>query len=541
MSTTPPEREILKPYSGAKQSFLGRHIGLVVAVIVVVACLPYGFYYALTTPWMLVPMLVPVLILLALGIWALPDTKFMPDKALERMLFAYFAALILWPNYIAIDLPGLPWITMARIVNVPMVLLLIYATSTSPGFRTRMGEILSVSPIVWKALIVFVVLQTLSLPFSFKPSFSFAQYVINQLNQTAMFFICAYVFARRGRAELWSTLLVIMALIVGIVGFIEYFKTHPLWSGYVPEFLLIQDPEVQAILNGASRSTTGQYRTSSVFSTPLGLSEFLALSLPFMLHFASSPRYNFIPRLMAGLSVPFAVLIILYTDSRLGLLGLFLSLMFFLLYKALQYWRNNKSSLIPTAILVAYPTIFVMFVASTFTVGKIKAKVWGTGQYADSNAGRTEQLRMGIPKIITHPLGHGTSTAGEVLGYTNPSGKLTIDNYLLAVALDYGIIGLISFVAMFGVSAYTATRFAFKHDRKDVEFGLFVPLAITMIVFVSIKWVFAQDDNHPLMFMIMGLIAALSYRFREVAPARKAADHVQGMRFRLGAKRGWTA
>src|SRR5262245_58170945 len=131
----PQPKPLLKPYGGVGDGFFQRHLPLLVGIIAAVACIPYGFYYAIFTPWLLVPLIVPIVILMLITIWALPDTQFFPEKALERMFFAFFAALVLWPNYLAVDLPGLPWITFGRVVNVPMVMLLIITVSTSVPFR----------------------------------------------------------------------------------------------------------------------------------------------------------------------------------------------------------------------------------------------------------------------------------------------------------------------------------------------------------------------------------------------------------------------
>jgi hypothetical protein len=519
----PKPRPLLKPYGGVGDNFIQRHLVLVVGLLAAAACLPYGFYYAVYTPWLLVPLLVPVLLLMLITIWALPDSQFQPDAALERMFFAFFAALVLWPNYLAVDLPGLPWITLGRVVNAPMVLLLVITVSTSVPFRERMREILASSPVVWKAMVVFVVVQTLSLPLSHRPNFSFAHYVIDQFNNTAVFFICCYIFAKPGRAQIWATMFWALALMVSLIGFLEFRQSLPLWSGHVPEFLLIQDETVQRILAGASRGSTGQYRASSVFSTPLGLSEFLALALPFAMHFAASKHYRPVFRFAAGASVPFMVLVIIYTDSRLGVFGLFIAMMLYLLYRAIQHWRRNRGALMPMAIMAAYPAVFSAFVMLSFVSHRVKNKVWGTGQYEDSNKGRMDQLHMGVPKVLSHPFGHGPATNGEVLGYTNPSGVITIDNYLLAVALDYGILGLISFVAMFGVSAYTASKHSFTTIEKGPEEELLIPLAICMVSFLVIKTVFAQDDNHALVFMMMGVLTALTHRVRQLHPAAAAA------------------
>src|SRR3546814_19920121 len=67
----------------------------------------------------------PVIALGLLVIWALPETDWAPTKTLAWLLIAFLIALPLWPNYLAIALPGMPWITLLRIIGAPMILLLL--------------------------------------------------------------------------------------------------------------------------------------------------------------------------------------------------------------------------------------------------------------------------------------------------------------------------------------------------------------------------------------------------------------------------------
>src|SRR3546814_8369629 len=82
------------------------------------------------------PFLVPVIALGLLVIWALPETHWAPTKTLAWLLIAFLIALPLWPNYLAIALPGMPWITLLRIIGAPMILLLLIALSVSAEFRS---------------------------------------------------------------------------------------------------------------------------------------------------------------------------------------------------------------------------------------------------------------------------------------------------------------------------------------------------------------------------------------------------------------------
>jgi hypothetical protein len=504
----------LKPYAGVGENFLTRHAAAIASVAMVVVCLPYGFAYAIFTPWLLVPLLVPIAILMVLIVWALPDIFTPPEAALEKMFFGFLLAFLLWPNYLALDIDGLPWITLIRIIGTPMAILLLVCASAAPLFRKTMAEILRDTPTIWKIFVIYTVLQATSIPFSKQIGDSIAELVISQTTETAIFFVCCYVFRHPGRAQRWAMILWLSSLFIGFIAVLEFMNNKVLWSGHVPRLLQVRDEVVAKILAGAYRPTTGQYRAQSVFTTSLGLSEFNALVIPFAIHFASSSTYKPFVRFAAGATVPFLLYVILLTDSRLGLMGAFFGSMIYLFIWAWKKLRNDKNALIPAALMVAYPVIFTLAVVASFVVGRIRAKVWGTGQYNDSNQGRIEQLNMAIPKIFEYPFGHGTGTAGYVLGWTNPIGELSIDSYFLTVALDTGLMGLISFVALFLLAGCVGTSVVIRKVDGDPEYQLLQPLAVSMFVFLLIKIVFAQDDTNPLMYMALGIIVAMVYRVK---------------------------
>jgi len=506
---------LLKPYFGAGHPKRWRRLVAGTAIVATLICLPYGFYYALLTPWLLVPFTVPIAILLAVTIWVLPQARTAPTQTMERMLFALFAALVAWPNYLAITLPGVPWITVSRLIGTPMVILFLVSLSSFSPFRRELAAVLKDSPWVWRCVLIFTVLQGVSIAFTQQYGVSISKYFVHLTNETTAFFLCAYLFRRPGRAETWAAMLWGMAIFVGLIGIREFREERVLWAGHVPSFLLPNDETVMRILAGSSRATTGAYRAQSVFTTSLGFSELMALAIPFPLHFAASKSYRLWIRLAGAASIPFMVVVILDTGSRLGLLGFFLGTMIYLFFWALRLQRANRGSLMAPTILLAYPALFSAFIALSFLVGRIKAKVWGMGQYDDSNQARIDQWNMGIPKIITHPFGHGVGTAGEVLGFHNLAGTLTIDSYYLAVILDYGIIGFISFFSIFVVSALHAGRYSLRITDDDRDGAFLLPLAASVVSFLAMKTFFAQDDNNPIVFMMVGIIVGLTHRLRQ--------------------------
>ena len=505
--------DVLKPYSTQDVSVWRKRGTWLLIALLAVLCLPYGFFYALFTPYLMVMFVSPVAILAALVIWALPDLKRAPTGALAPLAFTFLTALILWPNYLAIALPGLPWITMIRLTAFPLTLVLLVCTSISAEFRQRLAEALNATPVIWKALFGLAVIQCLSIAFSSNPVASVQKLIVAQTAWTAVFFASVYVFLKPGRVERWAIIVWLMALIVGTLAILEARQMRPLWGAYIPNFLKVEDEVVQRILAGSSRSTTGQYRTQATFSTALGLSEYCALAMPFVLHFAVEGKRNF-ARIAAALTIPFLLYVILLTDARLGLLGFFLTLMGYLFLWAVLRWAQTRQSLAGPATVLVYPILFLVFAASSFLVGRIRTKVWGTGQYNASNLARMNQAEAGLPMILDHPAGHGIGQGSSALGYTNAAGVQTIDSYFLLVGLDVGILGLVAYLTLLGAGIVYAVKYLFLPEARSRETRLLIPLAVCVVNFAAIKVFFANDDNHPLIFMVLAAISALVYRVR---------------------------
>ena len=135
-----------------------------------------------------------------------------------------------------------------------------------------------------------------------------------------------------------------------------------------------------------------------------------------------------------------------------------------------------------------------------------------------SNESRIIQYQTGIPKILSHPFGHGIGMGGEALNFVDSTGFKTIDSYYLMIALEYGIIGFAIYYGMIALSIWHAGRYSFFHKRPPTrEEALLVPLMVSLLNFLVIKSVFSQQDNHPLIFMEMGMIVALTWRMRNAS------------------------
>ncbi len=512
-----PEDAAAQPLLAGYRRSSPRMLRYSLIALLAIACLIYGLAFGTVAPSRMMPFAVPLALLFGLILWCLPAGEYAPTRVLEPVFLAFFAALLLWPNYLAVAIGNLPWMTVLRLTGIPLVTTLLACISISKTFRTTLSNILAADKVMTQLVVALVGLWTFSLLLSRNPGMSINHYILTQLNLTGIFFVSCYLFSRKGFAEFWVRAFLAILAFICVLGIWESRIQHLPWAGHIPSFLKIDDPLVQKLLTPKiSRELI--YRVKVTATTPLGLAELLGLSMPFAIHFLLG-SYRLFMRGAVALYIPAAFLVILHTDSRLGVVSAFASGLFYVLVWAVLMWRQQKNNLIAPAIVLSYPALFAAFMAATFAVPQLRYKFWGRGSQQASTQGRIDQWEQGIPKIISHPFGHGIGQASPSLGWSTPGGTITIDSYWLSVLLEIGILGFLVFYGLMLRAAFVAARTAITL-RGQPETTLLLPMSVSLITFVIVKLVFSQESNHPLIFMILGAVLALTYRARQYTDAK---------------------
>lgn len=494
--------------------------GKMAAIIIslLLFCAAYGAAFALFAPSFLLNFAIPLAVSAMLAIWALPEGEYAPVQLIQPLYLAFFITLFLWPNYLAVAVPGLPWITLLRAFALPLTGVLLICLSVSRAFRRRIAVVMQVDPWVWRFLAGFVAIQAFSIAVSVNRGLSINQFISTQTNLTAIAVISCFLFAKPGFSKIWVRTILIITALLCFIGMWEQQTQRVLWADHIPTFLRIEDKHVLMALEGSTRR--GEHRVQATSGTPLGLAEFLGLAAPFVLHYVLGP-YSASRRIAGALLLPVTVVVIGVTGSRLGVVLCMSGLLFYLLLWAALYWRRSKKSILAPAIVLAYPMIFLGVIAATFVVGRLRMLVWGGGAEAASNAGRQLQWLQGVPKVLERPWGYGQSTAASVLQVYNGD-LLTIDSYWLSMLLDYGFLGFIAFYGLFARSSWAATKELLKGDLSP-ELRLLLPIAVSLINFIVVKSVLSQEANHPLPYMLIGAALGLIYLAKEERSVRNAS------------------
>ena len=109
---------------------------------------------------------------------------------------------------------------------------------------------------------------------------------------------------------------------------------------------------------------------------------------------------------------------------------------------------------------------------------------------------------------------------GETLGFgRDQGGVLTIDTYYLSILLEYGAIGFIVYYGMFAIAIYNGGKKGLFSKTLSEDKSFIVPITVSLIAFIVMKSVLSQQDNHPVVFMMLGALVALFERSSAKAPA----------------------
>lgn len=503
------------PLDVAQPSLLrryGRQAGLIALAAL------YGVAMALLPAEMIAAPLVPILILLLLTLWLLPDRTTFPDTAIEQSLYWFVLLYYIWPAYIAIALPGLPWFSAGRIALLVLMLITFYSIATSGVLRRHLMATARTSRLLWALFLTQLTAQVLPLIWAARPIGTLTKFGYYQLYWTGLFFVGLFVFTRAGRATKFIGAMLVIAMVMAAFGILEYHQETLFWAAHIPSFLKVDDAAlIDIVLGGQRREYTGAYRVHSTFTVSLIFAEFLAMLAPFVLHYLVTGR-GFWLRLGLAATLAMFALCIWYTDSRLGRAGLLIAIGAYAVIWALRLRNRMPSSVIGSAVVFGIPIAALGGIGLVFASHRLSALVFGSEVYQTSNDARGDQWALGIPKLLANPFGYGAGNSGLVLNYINLGGRSTIDVHYLKMALEFGIIGAVAFYAMCAWAAWLGIKLFFQARERELE--LAGPAGITLAIFVIIKGVLAEDYNSSLTYLLVAMILALTARHMGLIGAR---------------------
>ena len=440
-------------------------------------------------------------------LWVMPDFPIAPLNKARALFGAMLIVLLIVPNYYALDIQSLPWISIRRLAIFPLIVLFGLSAAMSSAIRRDVFSAISTNRLLSLGLIGFLVMIVLSFFSSINLTQSLSQFTDAVLTWLVPWLVTLYVIRSDADVQKTVKIIAICAAVVCLLAIVERVLNRRLAIEALPgpllDRLMADSPSIERMVT-ADPYRDGVFRALSVFGTPLSLGEFAAIATPFGFYYAVYAN-TFFHRL-SGLGLVFLCLgAIVAAYARGGNMAFAAA---FGSFAALWYFRTrrfDRRSIGAAIVAVIAVIFFASSLVAVMTWTRAHNAVFGGGEASFSTEGRFFQWEAAKPHIVSNPLtGHGFANGADILGGGTPQGGLTIDSYALSLLVETGVPGLIFFMLMlFSGIAYSAKRFL--TDPSDAG-ALNGALAASLVAYTVNRLVLSQRENHTLVFLILGLI-----------------------------------
>jgi O-antigen ligase len=509
---------ILPPYTRRVND--NRHLAtkLVLGSALILFAMLMGFVIAVfgLRGWFLPA--VPIVLLFLLALWMAPDMDAQLDGVVRKLYFLFFGLTLMWPAYIAINIPGLPWISFERLALLMMGTVFLYLVAVSSRVRSEIADVMTTHRLLFWFFMAWTGIQLLM---AFVAQLStFGRYVQYVMAWNMMFLISAWLMREEGLPTKLFRLLIIGIAVSALLVIPEAMQQKPIWADHIPAFLSIDPLILENLQFGRIRGD--MYRAKSIFLVSVTYAEFVGMAVPlvlFTIFHAKAPWRAFI-----GL----ALLILLFTaglmtQSRTAMVGFTVTIPLFMAMWVFRRYRteSKRRDIIAPALVAAGPAIAAAFAVAVLTIPRIRVRVLGGSMHQNSNDARGAQWDMAIPKIIQNPFGYGVDKLESVVPYYNGAGVFTVDSYPINLLVEYGVLGFLAWLGLFGTAIYLGVRAYITAENRDEMIG--GPLAIAIFSFFVSRLVLSSEGAQAIAFSYAGVILALYWRQkqREPAPAPK--------------------
>jgi hypothetical protein len=439
-------------------------------------------------------------------IWAIPELRGVPESSLRKAFFVMVVIQLSVPAYYTIQVPGLPWISIRRIVAFIAISLCLLAIAGSKSARERVVLLLAESKALAVCAIGFLVMIFMSIITSVNIPASLSQTADVILNWYIPLFACMLVMRSQDDITFLIKLICICSIAVGILGISEFITHHRYLFDVFPKSMLakmMEDNPSIAVMVNANPYRNGIYRASSIFTVPLSFGEFEAMVAPIAVYFILHGRSTR-DRTFGAAVTMLSIVSIFCSGARGGAVAFLISIPALLILWLGRYSRAN-----PLSLVSAIGTVMsILGIATTLALvllwGRLHNIVLGGGDTAASNDARFIQWDLATPHILENPItGHGIGLGADVIGFYTPSGVPSVDSYVLSLLVETGVPGLIFFVGMIGYGLWVNAKL-YLTDLSDLaSFG--GPLASSILAFSVYRLGLSLRESHTLFFLVIGL------------------------------------
>ncbi len=443
-------------------------------------------------------------------LWALPELRVVPERTLRTLFFIMVVAQLCVPAYYAIQVPGLPWISIRRLLSFIVIVLFCITVAGSKAARSKITETIGRDRLLALCAVGFLVMCFLSIVTSTNRVLSLSSFSDALLNWYIPLFTCILIVRSDEDVILLAKLIAIAGIVVAFAGTIEFFLRRryffDIFPGSVLASMMADNPAIATMVS-MNMYRNGLYRAASIFTVSLSYGEFEAIAAPIGAYFALHGA-NGRQRILGIATIFFAVLGIFTSGARGAYLSLWISMPIMLFLWTVRYSKLNPQSLVGA---ISFTIVSMGTLALSLLIifwPRLGNIVMGGGETVSSTDARYIQWELAKPRIMSNPVtGHGMGNGAEVVGFYTGAPTPTIDSYVISLLVETGIPGFVFFFGMIACGIWIGLRIYLTDPDKRAAIG--APLACSLIAFAIYRLALSQRESHTLFFLIIGLVFAV--------------------------------
>ncbi len=458
----------------------------------------------------------PIGIMAMLGLWLLPDVNKADEAPFYKLLAAYMVMMVAWPTYVAIAIPGLPWVTPPRVI---LGLLLIGMLTHFPQIaeaRRKAMDLLGYDRLAFRLLALFLIMEAVVVPLAVNPLDVVNYEVVQAVQDGAAMVAAAWAFSDVRKVSRLVQALVLAFIFTMLVTILENWMQHPPWLGYIPSFMKVDPLLLETYMGPQARIGDGRYRIRSTFGIVLYFSQYFAIMIPLLLY-----RMWYMKgwqRLAAIALVPLILQTVWFTNARSASIAFLIGLFGFAgLVMARQLFFRGRGDSLKSGIMVALVLLGVAAMAGAIASShRLQMYTIGGSQHTGSNEVRDQQWAGAWRAIGRNPIGVGMGVPLPDVGKVSARGIAVVDSYYINLLVGVGPLGFIGFMGCLARLAWLGVM-TFMRAKDEVE-ELAGALSLSVLNFIVSAYVISYSDNNYLVFTIgVGILALHRHQQKRLA------------------------
>lgn len=455
--------------------------------------------------------LIPFLMLLVIVVFGLVarSSELISENFRGRWLTLLIVVFSFWPSYMLFKYGGFPAVDARKIASGLSIATFVYLWVSrnhafsqklhGPTEHLRTGIILIFLLITW---------QLMSSIISVAPIASLVLVVWDFVNYFFFFILGALVFRGVKIEHRFISVLLIVSLPIFIFSIAEWAIGKNILVAIAPrneEFA-----EFNAML-AIERVRDGFFRAQGTFEHPLVLAEFSAMVSCFSMAALLFPGTRN-RRLIGFITLILAVISAWLSGSRSAFMAIGVGLT--VVVSLSIFHAKVKVGKMAGSMRKMLFILSLCGVAALSLPVALQLSQGKTISESSSTEGRIYMLRVGVPSVLSNPfLGLGPGSAGSVASIKTGAGITTLDNHLLAIAIDTGVIGLFLYLASLIYPAWMAiTRLAHGAGHSSI---FLAGGAGAIGSFIVTRSILAIPYNQVFAFLIAGMLVAAASRIAD--------------------------